>query len=146
MFITTSRKADISLKRICKFLSVFFSDIKHIPRGKTELKKIFEKSSYLGYKYFLIVSKKEEEIFLEIYNLKEEGYFLDCTYKIKDFVFDLTIPQSRIKKIQKTEKPEFRDLFNNKETDSSITIEKKDKFYFLLDGIKTGFSFALKKV
>jgi len=146
MFITTSRNADNDSKKICKFFSAFFSDVLHIPRGKTQLKKIFEKSLYLGYKYFLIVYKKKEEFFLEIYSLKEEGYLLENCFKIKDLKMKLIFPFNKIKKITVKEKPEFFDLFKEVVSDNIVTIKKDNNFSFLLEEKETGFSFVLEKV
>lgn len=147
MFITTSRKAEITQKRLCKFFGLFFSDIKHIPRGETTLKKLFEKSAYLGYKQFLIVSKVKEDLILEVYVLKDESYFLENTFKIKNLKTKLNFSLSRIKKLQEKEKPILEEIFKDAETDNSIKIRKKGNTQeFFLEEKETGFSFDLKKV
>lgn len=147
MFITTSRKAEITQKRLCKFFGLFFSDIKHIPRGETTLKKLFEKSAYLGYKQFLIVSKVKEDLILEVYVFKDESYFLENTFKIKNLKTKLNFSLSRIKKLQEKEKPILEEIFKDAETDNSIKIRKKGNTQeFLLEEKETGFSFDLKKV
>ena len=147
MFITTSRKAKITQKRLCKFFGLFFSDIKHIPRGETTLKKLFEKSVYLGYKQFLIVSKVKEDLILEVYVFKDESYFLENTFKIKNLKTKLNFSLSRIKKLQEKEKPILEEIFKDAETDNSIKIRKKGNTQeFFLEEKETGFSFDLKKV
>ncbi len=147
MFITTSRKAEITQKRLCKFFGLFFSDITHIPRGETTLKKLFEKSAYLGYKQFLIVSKVKEDLILEVYVFKDESYFLENTFKIKNLKTKLNFSLSRIKKLQEKEKPILEEIFKDAETDNSIKIRKKGNTQeFFLEEKETGFSFDLKKV
>ncbi|HOW29691.1 MAG TPA: hypothetical protein PK685_03425 [archaeon] len=147
MFITTSRKAEITEKKFCKYMGLFFSDIKHIPRGETSLKKLFERSAYLGYKQFLLISKNKENLILEVYVLKEDSYFLEKALEIKNLKTKLNLSLSKIKNTALTEKPNIEELFKTKETDNQIRILKtNNNFSFLLEEKETGFSFDLKKV
>jgi rRNA maturation protein Rpf1 len=57
MFVTSSRNSDLDVKRFAKYFVNYFPNLNLIPRGKSNLKSLFEKSFYIGYKYFLIFSK-----------------------------------------------------------------------------------------
>lgn len=141
MFITTSRNSGFSSKKLCKTFAILFSDIKHIPRGNTILKKIFESSEYLGYSNLLLVSKKKEQLFLEVYRLTKDSYLLENKYKIN---IDLNHDLSIIKKLPKSEKPVFNDLFESKKIDNSLEIKKKKESYsFFIDKKDTGFFFEM---
>ncbi len=80
MFITTSRKSNLLSKRFSKYLSIFLPDISYIPRGKTNLKKLFEKAIYLGHKYFLEISNDKGQTILSIFSFKESSFFLEREY------------------------------------------------------------------
>lgn len=87
MFVTTSRNSNIFSKRFCKYLSIYLPGIKYIPRGKSSLKNIFEKATYLGQKYFLEVSLNETNILLSIFSFKKDSFYLEREYLIE--VIDL---------------------------------------------------------
>lgn len=87
MLITTSRNADISQKRFCKYFALFFPEVKHIPRGQHQLKKLFEKASYLGDDFLLIVGKKKDALELMVYKRKETSFFPDKSFLLADIFY-----------------------------------------------------------
>ncbi len=87
MIITTSRNAKIFQKRFCKHLAKFLPEVRHIPRGETTLKKIFEKSNYIGYNHLLLVGKKKDNIKLLIYKRKDKEYFPEKLFTITDVLY-----------------------------------------------------------
>jgi len=146
MFITTSRNADNLQKKTSKLFEIFFSDIKHIPRGTTPLKKLLERSFYNGYVNFFIISKSKDGLYLSVFTLKDKQYLLKNKYKLASLSTQTKLPLSTIKKTSKTEKPEIKELFENTKTDNKIKIEKKGAdIFFLFENNPIGFSFSFKK-
>jgi len=82
MFITTSRKSNLLSKRFSKYLTIFLPGIEYLPRGKTNLKKLFEKARYLGHLFFLEVSFNKGNISLSIFSFKDDSFFLEREYLI----------------------------------------------------------------
>jgi rRNA maturation protein Rpf1 len=82
MYITCSRKSDVTSKRFSKYLSRLIPDLKYIPRGKSNLQNIFQKSKYLSYNYLVLCSYNKQKIDLLIYKLNDNEYFPDRKYKI----------------------------------------------------------------
>ena len=149
MFITTSRNAGLLQKRVCKLFGVLFCDVRHIPRGDTAFKKLFDDSKYLGYKQFLIVSKEKNEIVLEVYCLWDCGYILDGSYKLKDVSLRQRVSLARLRKLPASEKPELKELLSGatENTDRALTIKTTgNKRVFLFEGQLTGISFNLEKM
>lgn len=149
MIITTSRNTNALGKKFCKYLAIFLYGVMHIPRGQTQLSKIFEKSSYLGYDYLLVVSKVKENLSLTIYKRQEKEYLLETEHAITNINFQTTVPLSQIKKIKQQES-ETQLLFLGKEylketKDCEITLKQKDNhFSFFHEKKELGFSFDLK--
>lgn len=149
MFITTSRNAGLLQKRVCKLFGVLFCDVRHIPRGDTSFKKLFDDSEYLGYRQFLVVSKEKNENVLEVYCLLDCGYILDGSYKLKELSLRPRISLARLRKLPASEKPEFRELLSGatENTDKGLTIKATgNKRVFLFEGQLTGISFNLEKM
>ncbi|MFA5745929.1 MAG: hypothetical protein WCX82_04655 [archaeon] len=149
MIITTSRNTTALAKKFCKYLAIFLYGVKHIPRGQTNLSKIFEKSSYLGYNHLLLVSKVKEGLSLTVYLRTDKEYLPVSEHIITNINFQTTVPLSQIKKIKQQEVNTdvfFLDKEYLKETkDSEITLKQKDNhFSFFLEKKELGFSFDLK--
>lgn len=152
MFITTSKKTNIFEKRFSKYLSTYLPEIKYIPRGKTSLKKIYEKATYLGHDFFLKVSSQSEKITLSIYFFKEGSFFLDREYLLE--VLDLRCFKnlSYIKKINDSVNDEKKVFYflpsKNISKPSKYGVFEKEEnvFEFLEDGFYLGFSFKILNV
>jgi rRNA maturation protein Rpf1 len=141
MLITTSRNADIFQKRFCKYLSVFFPEIKHIPRGKSQLKKLFEKASYIGDDFFLLVGKKKENIELMIYKRKQKEFFPDKVFLISEIFY-----KSPKEKIQKTNaKGKFFYFLEKTDKDSEIKASQKESEVVFKIKKEIFFSFKILK-
>lgn len=83
MFITCSKNPNLLEKRFSKYLTKFLPDLSYIPRGKTSLKKIFEKAIYVGHKYFLKTSHIGSFVNLNIYAFKNQTFFLEREYSFE---------------------------------------------------------------
>jgi len=141
MLITTSRNADISQKRFCKYLSSLISEIQHIPRGQTPLKKIFEKSSYLGHNFLLVVEKKKENLKLVVYKRKEKEFFSDKSFLISEVFYKK--PKTRPQEIN--HKGKFFYFLEEKDKDSEIkAVEENQEVKFTLNK-ELVFSFKILK-
>lgn len=148
MFITTSRKANHLEKKVAKYFSFFLPNLNLIPRGKTPLKKLFEKSCFLGFDYFVKLSKNKSFFVLEIYKLRKDQYFLNKKYVIDLQDLNHKIPLKEIRKINslvydQTKKFVFLNLENSeKESDYKI-LEEKGKVGFYFNEKDLGFSFKI---
>lgn len=113
MYITCSRKSDVTSKRFSKYLSKLLPNIEYIPRGKGNLQKIFEKSRYLSNNYFLLCSNNKQFLHLLIYKISDGSYLPDRKYILD--VLDLRHSLS------------FKDIkkYNN------VVNDLKKVFYFL---------------
>lgn len=122
MLITTSRNADISQKRFCKYLSVFFPEVKHIPRGQSQLGKLFNKANYLGDDFLLIVGKKKENLELVVYKKKQKDFFPDKSFLLTDVFY-----KGPKDKIQSTNaKGKFFYFLEKTDKDSEIKASQKE--------------------
>jgi hypothetical protein len=87
MYITSSRNGSLTVKRFSSYLSKLLFDLKFIPRGKTDLNKLFEKAAYLGHTHFLVCSSQNSrnQVSLLIYKKKLDGnsYLPDKEYIIE---------------------------------------------------------------
>ena len=144
MFITTSRNADNFEKKIAKYFSIYLPNVQLIPRGKTSINKLFLKSNFLGYKYFLKVSKLKHFFKLEIYKLKDDQYFLDKEYVFEIIDLNHKIPLKEIRQINfnfvdQTKLFYFLDF---KDDDLNYcSIIENNAVVFYLDGKDLGFKF-----
>lgn len=135
MIITTSRNAMIFEKSFSKHLAEVFPDTKHVPRGQTPLKKIFEKSSYLGNIFLLVVCKKKDNLELVIYKRKVKDYFPDKVFLLGEVFYKK--PKGEIQDIKT--KGKFFYFFENTDKDSEnkgiqegnqITFSKAKEVFF----------------
>lgn len=122
MLITTSRNANISQKRFCKHFSMFFPEVKHIPRGQSQLRKLFEKASYLGDDFLLIVGKKKENLELVVYKRKQKGFFPDKSFLLTDIFYKK--PKEKI--TSTNTKGKFFYFLENLDKDSEIKASQKE--------------------
>ncbi len=142
MYITCSRKSDIVTKRFSKYLSRLLPDLEYIPRGKSNLLKIFENIKFLGHQYFVICSNLVGDVKLLIYKLKGEEYFPDREYTLE--VLDLRhfISFKEIKKINQ-EVNDLKEVFYF--LDKKFKSKTSDYGVFILDNqIEKIFEFMLK--
>jgi hypothetical protein len=79
MYITCSKKSNILQKRVGKYLSKYLPDIEYIPRGKTNLLKLFRSATYLGHSNFLLISGNNKQIKLTVYNYNKNKSFIPQT-------------------------------------------------------------------
>lgn len=147
MFITTSRNADNFEKKVAKYFSIYLPNVQLIPRGKTPISKIFLKSCFLGFKYFLKVSKFKNFIKLEIYKLKGDQYFLDKEHLLEIIDLNHKISLKEIKKINfafvdKTKFFYFIDFENDDDLDY-CSVLKNNEIMFQLDNKDLGFVFKI---
>jgi rRNA maturation protein Rpf1 len=141
MLITTSRNTSLYQKRFCKYLSSLISEIQHIPRGQTPLSKIFEKSSYLGHNFLLIVEKKKENLELVVYKRKDKEFFPDKSFLISEVFYKKT--KATPKNINP--KGKFFYFLEEKDKDSDIkAIEENQEIKFTLNK-ELVFSFKILK-
>lgn len=110
MIVTTSRNANVSQKRFCKYLAESIPEIKHVPRGETSLKKFFEKASYFGDNFLLIIEKKKENTKFVIYKRKQSNFFPDKSFLLGD-------------------------IFYKKPKEKITGIKTKGKFFYFLEDI-----------
>jgi hypothetical protein len=148
MFITTSRKANNLEKKVAKYFSIFLPNLKLISRGKTPLKKLFEKSCFLGFDYFVKLSKNKSFFVMEIYKLRKDQYFLNKKYVVDLQDINHKIPLKEISKINylvydQTKKFSFLNLENSeKESDYKI-LEEKGTVGFYFNEKDLGFCFKI---
>lgn len=147
MFITTSRNVDNFEKKIAKYFSIYLPNVQLIPRGKTSISKLFLKSNFLGYKYFLKVSKFKNVFKLEIYKLKDDQYFLEKEYVFETIDLNHKIPLKEIKKINFTfvDKTKFFYFLDLEDVDdyNYCSILQNEKIIFCLDNKELGFGFKI---
>lgn len=109
--ISCSKNADLITIRFAKYISKLLR-LDYFPRGRGNLKDIFEKLNYLGNKYFILVKKnKLKSISILIYKNKDDSFYPDREYLIE--VIDLRFFKS------------FNEFSNKKLKDA------KEFFYFL---------------
>ena len=127
MLITTSRNADISQKRFCKYFAMFFPEVKHIPRGQHQLRKLFEKASYLGDDFLLIVGRKKGNLELMVYKRKQTSFFPDRSFILTDIFYKK--PKDKI--ISASAKGNFFYFLEKTDSDSEIkAIQKENEIVF----------------
>jgi hypothetical protein len=153
MFILGSRNANLDQKKFIKYLCNFLFGLKFIPRGKTSLKKLFEKSKYFSYNYFLLCSKVrgfKDKLLLNIYKLDGSNYLLDKKYIISNIKYVSSI--SKIKNMF-VEINDFKDIFyfldnkyKSKDEYYTYKLDSNNKLSFICKDKELGFSFNLEKV
>jgi len=157
MYITCSRNCSLTVKRFSVYLSKLLFDLKFIPRGRTDLSKLFEKAAYLGHSHFLVCSNQSQknQLSLLIYKKKSEGagYLPD-----KEYILELTnlshkMPLKVIgKKKSISDKSNLFYFLNSKykkkseNSDYSIVAHDEKagcKYKFVVDGNEIGVDFIL---
>ncbi len=134
MYVTVSRKADNSVKKFSKYLSLFIDDIKYIPRGKTALSKIFESAIFLGHNYFLISRKQEkDQISLLVYkiNYKEKAFSPD-----KEIIFRILDLNSILSKKELDKLKKENDFTDGNKLFYFLTSKKKGDYGVFVDDKK----------
>jgi rRNA maturation protein Rpf1 len=148
MFITCSRKADVFLKSFTKKLSLMFPNVKYVPRGQTNINKLFKKALYLGHKNFLKTTntKTEKTIFLEHYLQQNNSFHLHKTYTIEPINTNINISVLSLKSLKDVKKPNHLFCFLNDcyEEDASLEIiDTKNNIYFKYNNQDVDFSFKI---
>jgi hypothetical protein len=155
MFITTSRNIDNLGKKIARYFGLFLEGVKYIPRSRTNLKKIFSRSLYFNYNYFLKIIKAKDtkdKYNLEIYKLNHKQYILEKIYTLNILEIKPKISRSKIKNINKyisDEKNIFYFLAKtNKENNEDFVLKflKEKTYSFFYKDKEIGFSFKIEKV
>lgn len=148
MFITTSRKATNLEKKVAKYFSIFLPNLKLIPRGKTSMGKLLERSYFLGFEYFLKVSKNKSFFIMEIYKLKKDQYFLHNKYIIDIKNLNHKIPLKEIRKINdlvydQTRKFYFLNLDNSEADTNYKILQENEVIGFYFNDKDLGFNFKI---
>jgi rRNA maturation protein Rpf1 len=152
MFVTTSKNANILQKRFSKYLTNYLPDIEYIPRGNTSLKKILEKATYLGHKFFLKVSFIKGNISLLIYVFKSDTFYLEREYLLEVIDLRHLKPFSYILSINNLisdKKKVFYFLdkkYFSEKSKYGIFYNSEDVFEFLEDDEYLGFKFKILNV
>ncbi len=147
MFITSSRKANVSLKSFTKKLSYLLPNVKYVPRGQTNIKKLYDKARYLGHKHFLkTTNPKSNNILLQQYTQKGESYFLDKSYLLEPISTDINTYVFVFKSLKDVNKPKelFCFLDDYQQDDSLLEIkENKSIVSFVYNQKEINFSFKI---
>jgi hypothetical protein len=172
MFILCSRNSNNFQRKFIKYLCKFLFDLEFVPRGKSNLKSLFEKSKYFSYNYFLICSKlknQNNKLLFNIYKIENDNYFIDKKYLISNINYNTKAINYNLffNKIRNYvfEINDFKNIFyflneENKSKKSKYTyklnsiddIENKDNcnsnynISFVYDDKELGFSFNLEEV